>query len=240
MRLTRTSIPALLLIALAACSDLSTDVDQVKYGVITVVAETAVGGSGFVTSPVGLFYTAGPGPLPDSKSTADVCRIDPYSTALPPQANVQNINAGPSITFRKGSTVQSMAPVPQGGVTNYVLTSSVPFVPGEQVTFEIPGAEGGFPSSAATTVTAPTLTVDPVNGAPPAGTPLTITWDQAGDDSSRVEIALRYATQNSAVLNELIYCQFRDDGQQTINDELLNGWRNSNDDLREVAANRFR
>lgn len=239
MRLIRASFTALPVLALAACDDLSTDVEEVKYGVITVVAETAVGGSGFVTNPVGLFYVAGAGPLPDSKSTTDFCRIDPFNPGPAPQPQVQNINAGPSITFRKGPTVESMAPVPQGNVTNYILSQSVPFVPGEVVTFEIPGAEGGFPSSAATTNTAPALIFEGVDAEPESGTPLTVRWN-AGDDSSRVEIALRYATNGSATLNELIYCQFVDDGEHTINDGLLGGWRNAIDDNRETAANRFR
>jgi hypothetical protein len=239
MRLIRASFTALPVLALAACDDLSTDVQEVKYGVITVVAETAVGGSGFVTSPVGTFYVAGAGPLPDSKSTADFCRIDPYNPAPPAPPQVQNINAGPSITFRKGATVESMAPVPQGNVTTYVLTQSVPFVPGEVVTFEIPGAEGGFPSSAATTNTAPAIIFEGVDAEPESGVPLTVRWN-AGDDSSRVEIALRYATNGSTTLNELIYCQFADDGEHTINDGLLGGWRNANEDNRETAANRFR
>ncbi|MGH7719696.1 MAG: hypothetical protein ACREON_12745 [Gemmatimonadaceae bacterium] len=237
MRIARASLGALSIVAIGGCTDLSTDSSQVRYGVLSVTAEPATTGGGFVTNPIGLFYLDRAGALPDSKSQQDNCAGQAFSTAAPPPRQVQFIDAGATITFTTGGNTQQMNPV--SGGTRYVLPQSVAFVPGALVSFQIPGAEGGFPASTVNTNTPPPITFQQVLPEPPAGSGLALSWN-AGDDSSRVEVALRYAASPSTDANQQIYCQLRDDGTHSIPDDLLTGWRNANNDVREAAANRFR
>jgi hypothetical protein len=73
---------------------------------------------------------------------------------------------------------------------------------------------------------------------PSATDPLTLQWEPVGDDSSRFEVLLLYATAGSLNFNEQVVCDWRDDGSGTIRPELLSSWRES--EFKRAEVTRYR
>ncbi|MBI2537987.1 MAG: hypothetical protein HYW06_13710, partial [Gemmatimonadetes bacterium] len=65
-----------------------------------------------------------------------------------------------------------------------------------------------------------------------------VTWAPVGDDSSRFEIALLFATENSTVLNRHVLCSWRDDGSGQIAGNLLVEWAVAT--LKRIEISRYR
>jgi len=151
------------------------------------------------------------------------------------------VNAGDSILFdAAGSATIVLRPINQFGVIVYAAEpSEVGFSPGTEVSFTVPGAPGGFPESEITSLTPSAITsLSPIPSRPSLEQPLTVSWEPAGDDSSRFEVLLIYAAQGSSTYDQQVVCEWRDDGAGVIRSELLGGWALSEDQRIEITRYR--
>jgi hypothetical protein len=163
--------------------------------------------------------------FPESRVTLDTCVIASVGSVSVGQLN--NLDAGDSIAFTTGSGTIYLLPTRDltGTITYLASTGLISMTPGEVVRFEIPGAAKGFSSATLMSLTAPPFTtLTPISGHPPDGQPLTVKWAPAGDDSSRLEVSLRFASPGAPQANQQVLCEWRDDGSGTIAANLLAFW----------------
>ncbi len=225
-----------LVLALAGCG--ISEPSGIPTGVLRVFARSDDGGQ-YVASPEATFFKGSLDGFPDSRATSDSCVItNLLTTTLNPPIS---LDAGDSVAFITGGLSVSLYPTTDiAGTTSYVPPAGpVSLTPGAAVTFEIPGAAQGFPAATLTSLTAPSFTsLSPVPGAPPVDRPLTVTWTPVGDDSSRFEIALKFATENSQVINRHVLCNWRDDGSGQIAGNLLAEWSAAT--IKRIEVSRYR
>jgi hypothetical protein len=220
--------------ATLTCREPTATVPTIPLGLVSAFVGSADGQ--YVVRPEGTFVLATEGPTADSRSTLDTCLLGPYDPAFQPPEQVE---AGDSIIFTAGATTAILRPE-LGVVTRYVANpAAFPLVPGTAVTFTIPGVVAGFPASAISALTPPAVTtLTPFPNVPSATDPLTLQWEPVGDDSSRFEVLLLYATAGSLNFNEQVVCDWRDDGSGTIRPELLSSWRES--EFKRAEVTRYR
>ena len=229
------------LVALTAC-DLGTDPPRrTNYGLLLLSARLREDGT-YATRPSGFFFRSILRDLPSSRGAADQCIVREYRPPTPGNAPPDFINAGDVITFEVSGVQVPMTPEAQGASQTYVPADSVVFTPGDLARFAIPGAPGGFPPSSIQVLTATPFTFGTVEPAPPTGQGVALTWSPAGDDSSKMVVALQYASPAGQVstLNEQILCELVDDGAFTIEPLLVSGWREALGDERRLQASRWR
>ena len=231
------------LFALAACN-LGTDLpDRLTYGLILFTTKVRAD-STFSTRPAGFFFQSRQQGLPTSRPTADECLLRPYTPPTGPGFNPGNtVDAGDTIFFQVSGTTTPMVPT-QGLGVSYLPsdTAGVIFTPGDQATFTIPGAPGGFPQASISVRTATPFTFAGIDTAPPIGQGVNLAWSPAGDDSSKMVISLQYSVlgDGGSALNEQILCALIDDGSYLIDPRLVSGWRESAGGQRRVQASRWR
>ena len=222
----------------AGCSEPTFSVPTVPVGVLSVFSRSQSGA--YIARPQGLFALAESAPSADSRSTADTCQLGPYvpQSTIP---SVEQINAGDSILFDvAGSASTVLRPINEFGIIVYAtVPREIGFTPGAEVRFTVPGVPGGFPESEITSLTPSAITsLSPIPSRPSLEQPLTVSWEPAGDDSSRFEVLLIYAAQGANAYNQQLVCDWRDDGAGTIRSELLGGWSLSEDQRIEVTRYR--
>lgn len=221
----------------AGCREATFSSPTVPVGVLTLFARSANGS--YVARPEGLFAQAGSAPSADSRSTVDTCQVGDY---VPQSTNISldQIDAGDSLLFAAGPETTVLRPVRRFGITVYTAEPpDVDIVPGTAVSFTIPGTAGGFPAVAISSLTPPAVTaLTPISARPSSDEPLIVNWEPVGDDSSRFEVLLIYATQGTIAFNEQVVCDWRDDGSGTIRSALLAGWVLS--ELQRVEVSRYR
>ncbi|HEY3288199.1 MAG TPA: hypothetical protein VGJ96_13860 [Gemmatimonadaceae bacterium] len=221
------SIPlALAAVALVvvACAEASTNVTAVPFGFFTLAAQRS--GSGFVTSPVGTFYSASGLGVPTASASWDSCRQETYSRATVGLGDIFPVlGAGTSIQVRLPGRTDSLFPAPVGNDVQYRLRGpGVPYVPGDSVSVVIPGtASGGYPAISFRAKTAEALTVAEF-GTPAVGTRLDLRWNAGQDLNGTVAFAFRYGAVNADTLNTQISCQFKDDGTDSIPARFISAW----------------
>lgn len=208
-------------------------------GALRVFVRSTDGGE-YVGSPEATFFAGTLSGFPNSRAASDTCLLASLttSTTLNP---LNNLDAGDSIAFTTGGGTEYLYPATDlAGSTSYISsTGFIPITPGAAVTFQVPGAVNGFPAATLTSLTAPAITsLSPVSGAPPLDQPLAVTWAPAGDDSSRFEIALKYATEDATMVNRHVLCDWRDDGSGQIAASLLGGWAAAT--IRRIEVSRYR
>lgn len=227
--------------AVGACgSDLSTNTTPLSYGILTVGdSATAASGSRSVR-PVGLFYVADRQTLPNSLSALDSCVVTTIGTEG--TAPVTYVSAGDSVAVAVGDTTAYLLPQAASGATSYVLrgTDALSYTPGDLFTFAVPGTAGGFPSGTVSIVSVQPLSIDSVAVTPPADSDMIVTWDAGGDDSTRVNVFLRYASIAGTAPDQQIFCSWVDDGSGTVPAVTASRWRTASASGREASAFRWR
>jgi len=221
--------------AAAACSESTFSTETVPTGLLSVFTRSA-GGQYVVRPEAAFLYSAAP-PSGDSRSTVDTCQVGDYDPRL---RTPEQLDAGDSIVFTAGTDTAILRPVNRFGAVVYAANPEQrAFVPGTAVSFSITGAAGGFPAAEIASLTPPALsTLTPIPRVPSSATPLTLTWEPVGDDSSRFEVVLLYAAPGSLDFDQQVVCDWRDDGAGTIRPELLSGWIESEVKLAEVTRYR--
>jgi hypothetical protein len=216
------------LVAIGACNDNDVPTTRRDIGYISVSAP--VSGQQAATAEGIFFHDPGGIPLPNSGSALDSCEIRPFSASsnlLTPGA-VTYLDAGDSITMQTDGAIGFLTPISlPDGTPAYALENAagLPFTPGSTVTFAIPGAADAFATTTATGKMAEPYTLGPIDTVVGATEGLPISWSPRGDDSSRINLSLQYATAGSSSPNEQIFCSLRDDGADTVPANLLHAWR---------------
>ncbi|MGH7664714.1 MAG: hypothetical protein ACRENI_10535 [Gemmatimonadaceae bacterium] len=194
------------------------------------------------TSPVAVFLRSRPLRIPPPTPSSDSCAVLSLSPA-PSILSPTYLFAGEAVTVELSGQMTALVRNDAGEDTipHYELPGggSIPFDPGDVVTFTIPGSDTGFAAREIAGPTAEAVTLSPV-GVPAAGDPLPLAWNPPGDEQSKMVISLRYASPGSPQLNRQVYCELFDDGAHEIEPDLLDGWRNSYQDMRLPIASRLR
>ncbi len=213
---------AALATATVACVDTSGPT-AVPYGFLTLVAQRL--GSGYTGSPVGSFYSASGLGVPTAVSPWDSCRQQTFSrTAVGLGDIYPSLRAGSAIQIKLSGRTDSLFPTPVGRETQYRLRgAALPYLPGDSASVVIPGQSGGFPAFTFKAKTAETLIVQDF-GTPTAGPRLDVRWNAGHDLNSTVSFSFRYGALNADTLNTQIYCQFKDDGADSIPAKYMGVW----------------
>ncbi|MDQ8154437.1 MAG: hypothetical protein P3B98_07210 [Gemmatimonadota bacterium] len=226
--MTRQRAVPLLLAAAAALivgCNVSTELSTVPYGFVTVVAQKAV--TGHSTSPVGTFYDAGGLGVPTAIAPWDSCRLQSYTSTAPLTIGqfYPSISAGAAIQVKLASRTDSLFPVAVGPETQYRLRSpaAVPYTPGDSVGLVIPGAGSGYPAVTVRAKTAEVLAVTEF-AAPASGSRLDLRWNAGHDLNNTVTFSFRYGALSADTLNSQVYCQFKDDGADSIPSKYIAAW----------------
>jgi hypothetical protein len=218
-------LAALATAALVGACTTPTDLKAIPYGFLTFVTNKTA--TGYAVAPVGNFYSASAMGPPSEVSAIDSCRIQSYSTAGSVTFGdvYPSILAGSAIQVRWPSRTDSLVPAAVGTGTQYQLKSplSVPFTPGDSVSVTIPGAAGGYPALAFKAKTTEAFVMqDP--GSPAVGSAIPLRWNAAQDVNATMVVSFRYASVGVDSLNAQIYCQFKDDGVDSIPSIYASYW----------------
>lgn len=214
-------IAALATVAVA-CTD-ATNLSSVPYGFVTFVAQQS--GGGFTASPIGTFFSASGLGVPTAVSPWDSCRLQTYSRATVGLGEVySNISAGTAIQLKVSGRTDSLFPGAVGNEVQYRLrAASIPYLPGDTVSVVVPGSADGYPAITFKAKSAEVLTVTDF-GAAATGARLDLRWNAGQDLNSTVAFAFRYGALNADTLNTQVYCQFRDDGADSIPAKYMGAW----------------
>jgi hypothetical protein len=127
-------------------------------------------------------------------------------------------------------------------VKSYVLPegTSIPFVPGDTVTVEIPGATGGLTAITAIGRTAEAFTAASLTVPTSSQTDMAVSWtaNAATVPGSAIFYSLRYSAPGTSSLNREIRCFFIDDGNAVVPAAVLIDFRVAT--AREAEATRVR
>lgn len=205
-----------------ACVD-ATSPSSVPYGFVTFVAQQS--GSGFTASPIGTFFRASGLGVPSAVSPWDSCRQQTYSRSAVGLGEVYpNISAGAAIQLKVSGRTDSIFPGAVGSEVQYRLRSgSIPYVPGDSVSVVIPGSSDGYPAITFRAKSAEVLTVTDF-GTPTGVSRLDLRWNAGQDLNSTVAFSFRYGALNADTVNTQVYCQFRDDGADSIPAKYMAVW----------------
>lgn len=231
-------VAAVLLIAALVSCDTRPVLDSLQYGIVTVVQSEQ--GTAFEADALGFFFRAERAPLPDSRDVGVSCARGPVATTPSPQPGFTRIAAGDSIVMRVGATTMRLRPTAEPARMRYERVEDEQLIvsAGQNVEAIIPGAAAGFPATTGSIAAVPPLTFGEI-GIPEAGEPLVVQWAPPGDPTTRIRIALRYATVG-ATPNEEIVCHAPDAGSITIPADLLDGWLVATSGTRSAAGRRWR
>lgn len=235
----RLPVVALLALVAGACID-TLAVPDARYGVMSI---PTFGGDlqPTVMAPETIFYDKTD--LRFTVPKADSCFVTAYSAGGTVNTQSFTLDAGDYLIQTVGGRTDTMPPFYAGNLIVYRPPSGrvIPFVPGDTLTVQVPGAPGGFPAVSANIRTAEAFTYDSVV-TPSTGQPMTLRWTTAPVAGSLMTFTLRYANPFSAdgLPNEQIFCAYTDDGTGTIPDDFLSSWRQAAPSSRSVRAVRLR
>jgi len=203
----------------------ATDVTSVPYGFVTVVAQTA--GAGYTASPVASFFDARGLGAPGAVSAWDSCRVQPYSPgAVLSFGDVYpSIGAGSAVAVKFGARTDSLFPVAVGREIQYKLRTptSIPYTPGDSVSVVVPGNSDGYPAISFRAKTAEAVAVTNF-GTPNGASRLDLRWNAAQDLNATMTVSFRFGASGADSLNTQIYCQFKDDGADSIPARYMASW----------------
>jgi len=220
-------------LAAVACSKLE-EPQKVPTAILHLYAQ-----SGGLARPEGIFATAPPQDFPDSRVPNGGCSLADLLNL--PVGTLSNLDAGDSIAFISDSGTTYLYPkLDLAGNESYLpVPSFVPLTPGSAVTFQIPGAADGFASATFTALTAPAIAqLSAIPGTVSVSDSVIVTWSPAGDDSSSIEVALKYGTEDATVPNRQVLCQWKDVGRGVIQGSILSEWTTAL--IRQIEVSRYR
>jgi hypothetical protein len=205
-----------------ACLD-STSAKSVPFGFVTLSAQQA--GAAYATAPVGSFFNAGGLGVPSTAAPWDSCRQQPYARSTVGLGDIYpSIDAGSAIQLRLSGRTDSLFPSAVGSAVQYILHgAAIPYVPGDTVAVVIPGTTSGYPAVSFKAKTAEMLAITPFV-APPVGSQLDLRWNAGQDLNGALAVSFRYGALAADTLNAQIYCQFKDDGADSIPARYIGAW----------------
>ena len=235
----RRSLPVAALVLTSACVD-TLDIPDARYGVVSI-STYADDLAGTTMAPEAIFYDKTD--LRITPPGADSCQFAAYTANPNVNTNSFTLSAGDFLLSTVRTRTDTLRPYFVGNLAIYRPPTGrvIPFVPGDTLTLQVPGAPSGFPAITANVRTAEAFTHDPVT-IPAEGQPLALRWTPAPQPGSLMTFALRYANSFSTDQspNEQVFCGFTDDGTGTIPAEYLDFWRNAPVASRSVRAIRLR
>ena len=226
---------ALVTFGLAASGCQSFDVQNSQFGIIFVPTSPVEGG-GFTTRPSAFFFEGTGIRLSSTQVGAEGCFVQDVGS--PAQQTFNEIDAGAGVGVSIGAADGVLTPSMVGAQVQYELPpgQALPFTPGEQITFSIPGAAGGFPARVVSAPTVADFTPAPVTLPSSTGANLQVTWTPASPTpGTAMFYSFRYSADGGN-LNREIACVFADDGSGTVEASLLSGLRQS--EARTIQAQR--
>lgn len=225
-----------LALGLAACLNSSEPFGgQQNYGF--VVLETGLETEDFVLQPSATFYRTGQIQLPGTTSTADDCIILPFNPDQGGGIFPPTLSAGASLQLTLSGVETQLDSVRTLAGLRYIPADLTAFTPGDTVTIDVPGADGGFPSWTMRAKTAEAFTADEVpTHEDPAS--LEFRWTPATGAGSRMVVSLRYPDVGGEMLE--LYCELADDGAYDLTSDLAEGWRIANALEKEASFTRWR
>lgn len=205
---------------LAACSDITNESDPLNFAVFTVAGAAAPSQGQVVATPSGFFFRSSGVSLPSSVGTENQCAVQNIGGTG--GSNFRFVNPGATIPFSFGTTSGELTPQNDASTT-YLADGPVTYFGGANVTFTVPGAEGGFAAGSITAKTAEPVTVEPLSGQiDPVAGGIPVSWSPAGDGSSKLVVVLQFGTGTTR--NQQVICAFQDDGEDVIPQGALTGY----------------
>ena len=199
-------------------------------------------GSFFTTTPEAFFFRARDVEPPTSIVTTEGCRGQAYQA--PPSSSLATISAGPSVSVAVSGIEALLTPGISGGIDAYVLPiqTSLEFVPGDSITFEVPSTSPGATPRTVKGRTAEAF-IPATISQPGVGEPVPVQWAEWDDETpllvgSAMLYSFRFASSGGTALNREVACVFFDDGSATVPYALLEEFFPSTN--REIEATRLR
>jgi len=189
--------------------------------VAVVLMNARTHNSGYTTFPRVNFYSVGQATFTFSNVNSDTCVVAPYDSAAAVTTTPTRIGAGAFMIMAVSGDTDSLYKATTSDQTYAPATpTGITFTPGDSVFFNVAGDAAGFPplfgsgrTAEAFTITTPTI--------PPVGQPMFINWTPALDNNAAMYVSLLYNSGGGTALNTQIFCDFHDDGQGTVQANLL-------------------
>ncbi len=236
LRSARAALIAAAVVAISACDSL--EVEKVQVALLNV--PTQEGDDSYFTSPSAIFIEGTGIGLSSTNVGQEGCVVRDVAESGG-SLNVEYIDAGAAITARFDGPTANMARTTAEGRIEYETPEGLElaFTPGDVITFEIPGAAGGFPQRVVTARTAEEFTASTITFPASLTDNVPLTWTDIPDTpGSAMFYSIRYSSPGAPTLDREIACVFRDDGSGLIGATLLGEIRQSAN--REATAQRAR
>jgi len=212
-----------------------------RTGFISASTVSLGGGTSYGLTFIGAFYRFDG--LEVGFEEPDACQGYVYTPGPIPVGTFPTVNAGDRlitlISGRQDTLVRSSV----SGIESYTLSSSVgsvPMIPGDTLTVDIPGSLDGFPAVSVRVRTAEPYVFDPLV-TPADGAPLAMTWTAAPAPGSLMLVYMRFSSlSTSDIPNTEIRCAFTDDGSGSLIPGFTSAWFNSPLASRSVVTQRAR
>ncbi|MFI5231558.1 MAG: hypothetical protein ACHQSE_03490 [Gemmatimonadales bacterium] len=204
----------------AACNNFDSPQSKgTPVGVVLMNARTLA--SGYTTYPKVNFYAVGSATFTFSNTNSDTCIVAPYDSTATATGLPTRIGAGALMRITVEGDTDSLYKATTTDLT-YTPTTlrGFAFVPGDSVSFQIAGDGAGFPPLTGQAPTAEPFTIAAPTP-PPAGQAMSISWDAASDLNAAMYISLLYDARGDGTLNTQVFCDFRDDGQGSVQAYLI-------------------
>ena len=211
-----------LITVVAACNDLTglPGATGTPIGIVLMNARTK--GVGYTTFPRVTFYSVGNATFSFSNINSDTCVSGAYDSTAVAANTAPQIGAGTYMLAAMPGDTDSLYKATTGTTKTYTSNhvSGIPFNPGDSIFFNIAGDAAGFPSLQGKARTAEPFTIArPV--IPPSGQGMLVNWTPATDNNAAMYLSLLYNKGGGTALNTQIFCDFHDDGQGTVQANLL-------------------
>ena len=236
LRSVRAALIAAALVAAAACD--SFEVEKVQVALLN--APTEQGDDGYLTAPSAIFIQGTGIGLSSTQVGQEGCVVRDIA-GTGGSLSFEYLDAGASIGARFDGPVATLPRTTAEGRITYETPDGLElsFTPGETITFDIPGAAGGFPQRLVSARTAEAFTPGDITLPTNTAENLTVTWTGIPEFSgSAMFYSIRYSGPGSTVLDREVACVFSDDGSGIVAASFLTEFRQAS--LREAIAQRGR
>lgn len=214
------------------------DTPDGKAGFITVDL-LSTSGDAYVTLPLGVFYDETS--LRFNPAVPGRCADLPFFDDDPDFNGGKTMNVGESVVATLPSGTGTLVPTTEFDFTFYRASNpgGIPVVPGDVMSFAIPGGEG-FPAVTIADAVPEAFTFEDVP-VPLVAQDIDITWTAPTVTGSLINFSLRYADDFSdGAVNRQISCWFEDDGADEVPSSFMDAWIRARDGVRYVSATRLR
>jgi len=231
----------LLLLVAAGCSNVASPPTSRPLGVITL-GDSTDGAGGYVTRPTAAFWDASNVALPGSNAPAGACIDTIYSTiSAQPDTIPNQLDAGSPLQVSSilGTGIMTPDTIPNIQIVYRLHGTPLPYTPGANVTFVIPGASGGFASGSIPALTAKRLILGPIPGNPPPTDSMQLTWTAGTPGTDAVNFYMIYETSTALAPNRQIICSFDDAGSGYVPASMAAHWADAFGRYQQIRAFRW-